>query len=73
MPGVGATETGTGQTELLSDELRRMWSCRTGVLPSPLTRSGLEWPAIEGDRFTILMMVKSNPVGEGGKEDSLVS
>ncbi len=60
MPGVGATETGRGQTEPLGDKPSGMWSCRTWVLPNPPTRSGLECPTLEGD----------SPVGEGGKEDS---
>ena len=59
MPGVGATETGRGQTELFGDEPKRMWSCGTRVPPSWLTRSGLECPTIEGD----------SPVGEGQKGD----
>jgi len=49
MPGVGATETGRGQTDPHSEELWGMWSCRTWVRPSPPTRSPLECGAVEGD------------------------
>jgi len=38
----------------------RMWSCRTWVLPSLLTRSELECSIVEGE----------SPVEEGKKEDS---
>lgn len=58
MPGVGATETGKGQTEPVGEKLTGMWSCRTWVFPSSSTRSGLECPTIEGD----------SPVGKGRRE-----
>ena len=60
MPLVGATESGKEQTELPIDKIGRMWSCRTWVLPSFLTRSELESSTLEGD----------SPVEERKKEDS---
>lgn len=55
-----ANENRTGQTELDSDKLFRMWSYRTWVLPNSLTRTLLESRALDSDSL----------VEVGEKEDS---
>lgn len=57
MPLVMANKSGTGQTELASEKLVRMWSYRTCVFPNLSTQSSLERDTKEGD----------SPVGEGKK------
>lgn len=46
---VTASESDTGQTEFPVDKAGKMWSCRTWVLPSLLTRSLLEGSALQRD------------------------